>query len=626
VVGEGIIELRTDASKITSDVKTAERKVESAGSTAGKKYGSGFSSSIKGLLGAAVATGAVAGAISLGKQALGEAREAQVVGAKTEQLIKSTGGAANVTAGQVSDLAGALSEKTAMDDEAIQSGANLLLTFKNVANEAGKGNDVFNQATAAALDLSSAGFGSVESASVMLGKALNDPAKGITALSRAGVTFTDQQKKQITAMQESGNMLGAQKAILKEVQGQVGGVAEASKTAGDEARVAWGNLLETVGTALLPVMDALAVVFVSVIAPAITGMVTGVGALVSVIGSVIGFIQQWAVVIGIVAAAFIVAYAQIIIFNIQVALAAVIQGTVAAATSVWTAAQWLLNAALMANPIGLIVAGILLLIAAIVIAYKKSDTFRAIVQKSWAAIKAAVMAVVNWFKGPFKSFFTSTLPNFFRSAWETVKNVAKTALKVLLVIIGGWPLLVYKILRKFGPQIASIFRQAWQAAKNAVVTGVNIVLGFIRGVPGKISNLASNFLQAGKNIGGKVIDGIRNGLSAAGGIISDVVAAVKSGINDALGLPKTFTIGAGKFKVSATIPAFQGGGMMPAPGLAMVGERGRELVALPGGAQVLNNRQTEAMLAGGNEFHIHLPTGDPQAAALAVANRLAVIS
>lgn len=61
----------------------------------------------------------------------------------------------------------------------------------------------------------------------------------------------------------------------------------------------------------------------------------------------------------------------------------------ALAARVWAAAQWLLNAALTANPIGLVVAAIALLVAGVVLAYKKSDTFRGIVDALWAALKTA---------------------------------------------------------------------------------------------------------------------------------------------------------------------------------------------------------------------------------------------
>lgn len=163
----------------------------------------------------------------IGKAGLEELKDAEATAAATANAIRATGGAANVTAGQVAELAGNLSDLSGKDDELIQQGANLLLTFKNVRNELGEGNEVFNRATAAAQDLSVAGFGSMESASKMLGKALNDPIAGMTALSRAGVTFSDSQKATIKRLVETGDLLGAQKIILAEVESQVGGAAKA---------------------------------------------------------------------------------------------------------------------------------------------------------------------------------------------------------------------------------------------------------------------------------------------------------------------------------------------------------------------------------------------------------------
>lgn len=220
------------------------REAGSAGGGAGKKFAAAF----------AAAAGVSAG-IALIKNSIAEAVEAQKVGAVTNQIIKATGRAAKVSAAQVGDLSTKLSEKAGVDDEAIQSGANLLLTFKNVRNEVGKGSNIFDRATTAAVDLSAAGFGSIESGSKMLGKALNDPVKGITALSRAGVTFTDQQKDQIKKLVASGKTLRAQKIILREVESQVGGTAEASATAGEKMAVSWGNIQEQIGTALLPTLE-----------------------------------------------------------------------------------------------------------------------------------------------------------------------------------------------------------------------------------------------------------------------------------------------------------------------------------------------------------------------------------
>ena len=229
-----------------------EKQADGAGKRIGGKLSGGIGASLK-MLGAA---GAILGVKDFLGDAISEARESQKVGAITTQIIKSTGGAAKVSADQVGDLATAISNKTGVDDEAIQSGANMLLTFKKVRNEVGKGSNVFDRATQAAADLSAAGFGDMSSQSKMLGKALNDPIKGISALSRSGVTFTAQQQSQIKTLVASGKTLEAQKIILGEVESQVGGTAEASATAGEKLATTFGNFKESIGTALLPALDA----------------------------------------------------------------------------------------------------------------------------------------------------------------------------------------------------------------------------------------------------------------------------------------------------------------------------------------------------------------------------------
>ncbi|MEJ7824914.1 MAG: hypothetical protein WKF48_05770 [Solirubrobacteraceae bacterium] len=212
------------------------------------------------MTGAVLGTG---GALGIGlflgiKRTTAAWEEARKVEAQTRAAIKSTGGIANVTARDVDRLSGSLSRKAAIDDELIQSGANLLLTFKKVRNETGAGNDIFNRATGAAVDLSAAGFGAVTATSKQLGKALNDPLKGITALGRAGVTFTAGQKKQIESLVETGNLLGAQRIILGEVESQVKGSAEAQATALGRVKVSYENVQESIGKGLAPAVDALA--------------------------------------------------------------------------------------------------------------------------------------------------------------------------------------------------------------------------------------------------------------------------------------------------------------------------------------------------------------------------------
>jgi hypothetical protein len=181
-----------------------------------------------------------------------EYTEAARAGAQTDAVIKSTRGVAGLTRTEVEGLAAALSRKAAIDDELIQSGANVLLTFKQIRNEAGQGNAIFDRATAAALDLSVAFGKDMRSSSVLVGKALNDPIKGVTALTRVGVDFTQQQKDQIQALVDSGDQLGAQKIIIKELESQVKGSAKAQAQPMDRLKVGWNNIEESIGRLAAP--------------------------------------------------------------------------------------------------------------------------------------------------------------------------------------------------------------------------------------------------------------------------------------------------------------------------------------------------------------------------------------
>jgi hypothetical protein len=180
------------------------------------------------------------------------AEESRQVMAQTEAVIKSTGGVAGVTAESVTKLADSLSLMTSYDDEAIQSAENLLLTFKGI------GNDVFPKTTEAVLDMSAALGTDLKSSAMLVGKALNDPAEGLSKLTRAGVTFTDQQKEQIKAMSESGDKMGAQKIILKELASEFGGSAVAIADPFKQLGNAVEKVQESMGKVLLPIATEVA--------------------------------------------------------------------------------------------------------------------------------------------------------------------------------------------------------------------------------------------------------------------------------------------------------------------------------------------------------------------------------
>lgn len=215
VIDRPRIEVEYDDSEVDRGLRNTESKTKR-----------GFGS-----IGKAAALGAAAGFAALGyatKQFADEAMEAQKVAAQTNAVIKSTGGIANVSAKDVDRLSESLMRKSGVDDEVIKSGANMLLTFTNVRNEVGRGNDIFNQATSTLLDMTTALGGDPQKAAIQLGKALNDPIAGITALQRVGVTFTKQQKEMVKGWVANGETMRAQKFILAELNKEFGGSAEAA--------------------------------------------------------------------------------------------------------------------------------------------------------------------------------------------------------------------------------------------------------------------------------------------------------------------------------------------------------------------------------------------------------------
>jgi uncharacterized protein YdbL (DUF1318 family) len=175
----------------------------------------------------ALAGAAFAGAAAVIAKSAQDLARIEKINAQTEAVLKSMGNSAGVTAQHIQDLAGNLERLTASEAETIQEGANLLLTFRNIQNQVGANNDIFDQAVTMSVDLARAMGTEASGEAIRLGKALNDPTKGVAALTRVGVSFTEQQKEQIKALQESGDLLGAQKIILGELQAQFGGSGQA---------------------------------------------------------------------------------------------------------------------------------------------------------------------------------------------------------------------------------------------------------------------------------------------------------------------------------------------------------------------------------------------------------------
>jgi hypothetical protein len=239
-----------DASQLSKSTKTAGNDVQSLGDrvkSVGKTLAVGFA-----------AVGAAG--IAMGKKLFDAFEQVSVANARIEAVVTSMGnfeGQIEQVTGRLVDQANATAKLTGVDRNLIKESQALLLTFDSVNKTAGEAGGVFDRATQAAVDLAAAGFGSVTGNAAQLGKALEDPIKGLSALTRSGVTFTAEQQELIRSLVESNQLLAAQDIVLQAIERQVGGVAEATATGSARIKQSFGILTEQIAEALAPAFEDL---------------------------------------------------------------------------------------------------------------------------------------------------------------------------------------------------------------------------------------------------------------------------------------------------------------------------------------------------------------------------------
>lgn len=564
--------------------KDIDKGSKAAGKKGGESFKSSFGGAIKGL-GTLFAGLAIGGFL---KDTISEARESIRVGNITAAVIKSTGGAAKITAANVGNLATAISNVTGTDDELIQSGENILLTFTRIRNETGRGNDIFDKATVAATNLAAAmNNGAVtadglKTASIQVGKALNDPLKGMTALQKVGVTFSDQQKKQIAAFVKSGNIMGAQKVILAELGKEFGGVAAAAADPAQKMQVAWANLKEYIGLQLIPIINKLLPQFQALIPKieAITSSILQFSTTNSAILSIADTIKT-----------IVVAVNDWLSHN----------QTLRTVLLALTVAMWALDVAMDANPIGLVVIAIAALVVAIVWVATKTRFFQTV----WGAVWGFMKAVGAWFAGPFAGFFVAvwnkivsflrpifplfaaifglvisvvktfvafwgavwaviwlvvktvwgfirpfvvteinivrtiitTVINYIRNIWTTYWNIIKAVIQAvwppIVAIVKGAVARVIAIINEIKAIVDKV-RGFFNQLRGAAEGGVGSLISFVKSIPGKITGALANLGGLLVHSGEQIIQGLINGINNMVGKVKDAISSVLKKARDLL--------------------------------------------------------------------------------------------
>ena len=499
------------------------------------------------------ATGSVAAAV--------EARKADdriTAIAKSMGLLDTTLGGSTQ---RLSDFATNLQATSGVSDETIKQGQALILTFSNVAKTAGEQGGMFDRATAAAVDLSAAGFGSVESASKGLGKALQDPIKGITALGKQGVTFTAAEKEKIAALVESGQILKAQTIVMKAVETQVGGTAAATMTAGDRMRVAFDEFQETVGKAVLPGLEKVQLFIAEKVVPALETFVNYIRTnvfpiAVQVFGTmkdaVVGVYQQ-----------LLVAYAALQPFvPLILTLTASILGTVAAykllnaaQTSIAAikagittliAKQRALNAAVLANPyvlLAAVIVGSLILIGgAFKMVYDRSEPLRKAVSDLTDTIKTVASVVMNDLIGAFTGGGDAAGKLGAKGAdiGKTFNKVATVVGDILVPVVN----VVSGVFKFFMNQLrftikvveilVKLFQMTAGVVKALLIVSFRAVVGVLSNVMDKLGPVGAAFKKVGTAIGsafGNIGGIVKAAMSGVVGLIENAINLAISAIN-----------------------------------------------------------------------------------------------
>lgn len=236
-IGELVVNLGANASGLV------------AGTNKAKGILSGFAGSVAGILGPAVA--AVGGIFAV-KSSVSAFKTQLQAEQKLAAVLEATGNAAGLSAKEIAAYASELQGATNYGDELTIANAAVLATFQNI-----KG-DNFKEVLALSQDLATVLGKNVNEVTKQLGKSLNDPVKGLEQLREVGISFTESEKNRIKALQESGNLLGAQEAILSKLQGTYGGAASKLADPWVQMGNAIGDVSEMFGSLLLPTINVAA--------------------------------------------------------------------------------------------------------------------------------------------------------------------------------------------------------------------------------------------------------------------------------------------------------------------------------------------------------------------------------
>jgi phage-related protein len=463
--------------------------------------------------------------IGAGVQGVHEAEDAS---RRLDAVITSTGNVAGVSKDKLLEYANALQETTKFSAETVNAAQGMLLTFTNISAEGG----IFDRATQLTLDMAEAMGTDASNQAIQLGKALNDPIKGVSALSRVGVQFTADQKEQIKAMVEAGNTAGAQTLILDELAKQFGGMAVAAGETATGQMVRFQNSLGEVG-------ESIAATFMPILADLLSWFVAQMPAIRA-------FVEEAMVKVG---AAFEFVRTQVIP-PLTVAFDAILPVVSAVFTAV---------APILAQ-FGQVVSTAFTLVKTLWDSVLKpvldllSPAFNAVFSVVVTVVGTAFKQIENALK-----LVTAVLKGDWQAAWDAVKAIFTTALTGLTAAASA----IWAGIKGVFANVLSVFtgigRSIIDGLSSSITGGVGAVVtaaqGAWAGIKGSFSTALAWFTSLGEDLPGNLARSIRAG-------VAGVVAAangVWAGIKGAFRTVATWFLNIGEDLVDGLVKGVLGG-------------------------------------------------------------------
>ena len=483
------------------DIKRAQRdlqKLSDASGETAKTFSQKFDSMGRSMsdFGGTMTTHVTLPILAAGAAVFAAFSEEEEAIARMTGALRANAGQANVTGDEIRNLASQLQKTTTFADDATISAAGLLLTFHNIRNELGDGNKVFDRTLVAAQNLSAALGTDLESATMQLAKALENPATGLTALSRSGTTFTAQQKDMIRTMVDAGDTLGAQRMILDVVESQYGGMAEtmAQTTRGKikQSLNTLGDSMEQFGALLVPMVDKVSE-FIKQLGDGLANLEPETRQTIVMFAGIAAAIGPVLLVMG-------------KLITSVVAIKGVLAGIAAAVSA----------------PVLAVIAVIAALVAAFVVAWQNSEQFRITVTKAFNDVRDGVVEAWHGFIKPAIDQLVASLQEHvlpavdrmaqtFAEAWPAISSAVTSAwgyiqpvLQALVSFIANYLIPALAFLAEVAvmtwTNIAQSAAGMWthyvQPALSALRTGFDAVANFLSARVGDIVNVFSGVASA----------------------------------------------------------------------------------------------------------------------------------